>query len=66
MYFRFEDNRDQAIISFLDGSLRHIKKVIIPEGTVELRIDIHEFISGIIFFRVDYQNNYYTGKLLIK
>jgi len=66
VYFRFKDNQDQAIITFFDGSLRHIKKVIIPERTLELKIDIDEFISGIVFFRVDYQNKYYTGKLLIK
>ncbi len=66
VYFQFKNNHEQAIISFLDCSMKLIKKVIIPEETVELRIDINEFISGIVFYKIDYQNIYYSGKLLIK
>ncbi len=66
VYFQFNNNHEQAIISFLDCSMKLIKKVIIPEETVELRIDINEFISGIVFYKIDYQNIYYSGKLLIK
>ena len=66
VYFQFINNHEQAIISFLDCSMRLIKKVIIPAETVEVEIDISEFISGIVFYKVDYQNKYYLGKLLIK
>jgi hypothetical protein len=66
IYFQFKNNDDQAIISFLDGSMRLIKKVIIPEGTVEVRIDIYEFNTGIVFYKIDYRNKYYSGKLVIE
>ena len=66
VYFQFNNNPDQAVISFFDCSLRLIKKVIIPENTFEVEIDISEFSSGIVFYKIDYQDVYYSGKLLIK
>ena len=64
VFFRFKDNSDQVIISFFDSSVKLIKKVIIPEGTGEQRIDLYEFSAGIIFYKIDYQNKYYLGKLV--
>jgi hypothetical protein len=66
VHFLFQNNHEQAIISFLDGSMRLIKKVIIPEDTFEVRIDIYEFTSGIVFYKVDYQDKYYTGKIIVR
>jgi hypothetical protein len=64
--FRFKDNHEQAIISFFDGSMKLIKKVIIPEETFEVKIDMYEFVSGIVFYKVDYQNKFFTGKIIIR
>jgi hypothetical protein len=63
--FIFKDNNEQAVISFFDSSVKLIKKVIIPEWTRELRIDIYEFSNVIVFYKIDYQNKYYLGKLVI-
>ncbi len=66
VYFRFQNNYEQSVISFYDGSMKLIKKVIVPGETAELRIDIDEFICGIVFYKIDYENIYYSGKLIIK
>jgi lysophospholipase L1-like esterase len=64
VYFMFENNSDQAVLSFFDSSVNLVKKVIIPEGTGEQRINLFEFPAGIVFYKIDYQNNYYLGKLI--
>jgi hypothetical protein len=63
--FKFNQLNENAEITFYDCSAKPLKVIIVPAQTTELAVDIRELPVGIIFYKINYKQEYNSGKFLI-